>query len=209
MLSFSNKKETLSFKIGGIFMDKELELIRQVREGSEEAFECIFKKYMPIVLRQRSKSYLRFYDLDDWLQEGRIVCYQSIHRFDAHKNVTFGLFFKINFERWVISAIRYQEAQKRKINHMTESLDYYIELKGEGFNNVQEDPRAKTSLEYVFVRETLESFSTCLSDLERNIYAYVLQGEDMDSISRHLNISRRKVECGYSRLKRKLKNKFS
>ena len=48
-------------------MKEEQELIRQAKEGSEEAFECIFKKYMPIVLHQRSKSYLRFYDLDDWL----------------------------------------------------------------------------------------------------------------------------------------------
>lgn len=190
-------------------MKEEQELIRQAREGSEEAFECIFKKYMPIVLHQRSKSYLRFYDLDDWLQEGRIVCYQSIHRYDCYKNVTFGLFFKINFERWVISAIRFQEAQKRKINQVTDSLDYQIELKGEGLNGFQEDLKAETSLEYVFVRETLENFSTCLSDFERDVYEYVLQGEDMDSIAKHLNVSRQKVDCGYSRLKRKLKNKFS
>lgn len=84
-------------------------------------------------------------------------------------------FLKINFERWVISAIRFQEAQKRKINQVTDSLDYQIELKGEGLNGFQEDLKAETSLEYVFIRETLENFSTCLSDFERDVYEYVLQ----------------------------------
>lgn len=78
---------------GELFMN-EYELINQAKEGCEDAFESIFKKYVPVVLRQKRRYYLRYYELDDWLQEGRIVCHQSIANFDAAQNVTFGLFLK-------------------------------------------------------------------------------------------------------------------
>ena len=193
---------------GEIFMN-EYELISQAKEGCEDAFESIFKKYVPVVLRQKRRYYLRYYELDDWLQEGRIVCHQSIANFDEAQNVTFGLFFKINFERWVVSALRFQEAQKRQIYRYTDSLENQIELHGEGFNPAEEDHRAGTSLEYIFVRETLENFSVSLSKFEKEVYRCILEGKDISQIAKELDVPEKKVICGYSRLKRKLKDQIA
>lgn len=190
-------------------LEQDNTLLQQAKEGSEDAFESIFKQYLPIVLTLKNRYYLRDYDLDDWLQEGRIVCYQSLMKYDPNINVTFGLFFKINFERWIVSALRFQEAKKRQIYRVSESLEYRIELKGEGVDMAEEDSRAETSMEYIFVRESLEGFSTYLSKFEIQIYQYVLQGEDLDSIAQQLNVSKQKVLCGYSRLKKKLKDQIS
>ena len=190
-------------------MEKNDVLLQQAKAGCEDSFEAVFLQYKPIALNMQKRYYLRDYDNDDWLQEARIVCYQSLKKYDSSMNVTFGLFFKINFERWVISAIRFQEAKKRQINRVTESLEQRFELKGEGLDMSEEDRHAETSMEYVFVREALEDFSSYLSKFEIQIYQYVLQGKDIDSIVSELGVSKQKVLAGYSRLKRKLKNIIS
>lgn len=180
-------------------------IIEEAKNGCSDAFESLFKKYLPIVLNQRNRYHLRDFDLDDWLQEGRIVCYQSLEKYDAAKNVTFGLFFKINFERHTISLLRHQEAQKRQIYRHT---DYIEGLKGETSDLVSEDYKAKTSLEYILVRETLEDFSTCLSNFEMQIYYGLLLGDNLTDISKKLEVSPKKIKCGYSRIKQKIKKQI-
>lgn len=185
--------------------DDNLDVIEKARSGNSDAFECIFKQYLPIVLHQRNKSYLRDYELDDWLQEGRIVCLKSLQKYNSELNVTFGLFFKINFERWVVSAIRYQEAKKRKINQGLESLEQRVADKGDIPDPVTSDYQTNANLEYIFVKENLEKLSNTLSPFEVEIYYYVLRGKDLDVIAQHLRVDYKRVICGYSRLRRKLK----
>ncbi|MDT2815631.1 sigma-70 family RNA polymerase sigma factor [Vagococcus carniphilus] len=179
-------------------------LLTQAKIGCSDAFEELFQKYVPIVLKQKSAYYLRDYDLDDWLQEGRIVCFQSLQRYNIEQDVTFGLFFKINFKRRVVTLLRHQEAQKRQIYRYTESLESQVDQLGEHFSKCVEDYRAGTSIEYIFIRESLEDFSEQLSKFEIKVYIYLLLGEGLESIASILDVSVRKVTNGYSRLRKKV-----
>ncbi|MFC6347448.1 sigma-70 family RNA polymerase sigma factor [Vagococcus carniphilus] len=183
-------------------------LLTQAKIGSSDAFEELFQKYVPIVLRQRSAYYLRDYDLDDWLQEGRIVCFQSLQRYNIKQDVTFGLFFKINFKRRIVTLLRHQEAQKRQIYHYTESLESKVDQLGEIFSKGVVDYRAGTSIDYIFIRESLEDFSEQLSKFEIKVYIYLLLGEGVESIANILNVSVVKVTSGYSRLRKKIKKQL-
>lgn len=183
-------------------------LLTQAKIGCSDAFEELFQKYVPIVLKQRSAYYLRDYDLDDWLQEGRIVCFQSLQRYNIKQDVTFGLFFKINFKRRVVTLLRHQEAQKRQIYHYTESLELQVDQLGEFFSKGVEDRRASTSIDYVFIRESLEDFSERLSKFEIKVYIYLLLGEGPEGIASILNVPVSKVTSGYNRLKKKIKEQF-
>ncbi len=190
-------------------MTQEEELIQEAIDGCSDAFESIFKKYLPMVLRCKARYHLKDYDFDDWLQEARIACYQALLKYDNTQNVTFGLYYKINFERHIISLLRYQEAHKRKITYNKESLEQCIETKGEGLGFGSEDPKAKTSLEYVIIRENLEDFWVCLSKFEMKVYQCVLKGEDFELISDTLDVPVDKVRSGYNRVKRKLKDQIA
>ena len=44
-------------------------LLTQAKIGCSDAFEELFQKYVPIVLKQKSAYYLRDYDLDERAQE--------------------------------------------------------------------------------------------------------------------------------------------
>ncbi len=185
--------------------ENELMLMAKAKIGNSDAFEIVFRKYIPVVLNQRNMYYLRNYDLDDWLQEGRIVCYESLQRYDISEGITFGLFFKINFKRRVVTLLRHQEAQKRQVDHYTDSLETKIDSLGEFYGNGVEDYRAKASIEYVFVRESLEEFSESLSKFEIMVYIYLLLGEGLEGTAEKLNVPISKVSSGYSRLRKKFK----
>ena len=188
--------------------DINLSMIEKAKNGDNDAFETIFMKYTPIVLKQWGKYYLRDYELEDWLQEGRIVCYKSLQRYNSDVNVTFGLFFKINFERWIISAIRYQQAKKRKINHPVESLEQRIEERGDYNEPFEFEYKKDIRLEYIFVRESLEDLSKQLSSFEIKVYQHILEGTELADIAENLNVEEQKVIGGYSRVKRKLKKQL-
>ena len=49
-----------------------------IRNGDNDVLVEKYEQYKPIVLSIRNNITLRFYDLDDWLQEGMIVFYKSV-----------------------------------------------------------------------------------------------------------------------------------
>lgn len=199
--------KTVSLGDKGKSMDKKNDvMLSRAKYGCSESFDKVFEKYVPIVLKQRNAYYLKGYDLDDWLQEGRIVCFQSLQKYNMTQDITFGLFFKINFKRHIISLLRRQEAKKRQIDRHTESLEAQVDHLGEQFSKYNKDERAETSIQYIFVRETLEDFSNQLSKFETQIYIYVLLGKSFDEIASLMEVPSKKVKGGFNRLKMKIKN---
>ncbi|SLM85180.1 MULTISPECIES: sigma-70 family RNA polymerase sigma factor [Vagococcus] len=189
-------------------MEEKEVILNRAKLGCNDSFEVVFNQYIPVVLKQRNLYYLRDLDLDDWLQEGRLVCYQSLLKYDSSKNVTFGLFFKMNFNRHIISLLRHQEAQKRRIYRYTDSLDSKMNSFGECISRGTEDYRADTSIKYIYVRESLEKLPEQLSKFEQKVYHYTLSGMSIEEISDITDISQRKILFGYNRLKVKLKKQI-
>ncbi|WP_326717349.1 sigma factor [Vagococcus jeotgali] len=176
-------------------MDKALEsLINKAKNGCQDSLCDIFEMYKPIVLKIRHRTYLKDYDLDDWLQEGRISCLQSVETFDATRGVTFGNYFKGNFTRHTYSLIRKQEAKKRKSPDVVISFDDYI--KSEEMTRL--DITTVGNVEYIFIRESIETFSADLSEFERQSFLKILSS-DSDMI-----LSEQELRA-LSRAKRKLK----
>jgi RNA polymerase sporulation-specific sigma factor len=111
----------------------------KICKDSEE-FEALFFKYRPVVEIMYKKYYLKDYDLDDWMQEGRIVFDKCLKAFDASRGTTLGVLFKRSFENRICSLLRLQRAQKRKAQLVSSSLEEKIEHEGPDFlsdQNVQ------------------------------------------------------------------------
>ncbi|MGX6978560.1 sigma-70 family RNA polymerase sigma factor [Vagococcus elongatus] len=184
--------------------NKDRQLIIAAKHGDIEAFEQIFKKYQPIIFKLQKEYYLRGYDYDDWLQEGQIVCYNSIKSYDLDKGLSFGYFFKMNFQRHIFSVIRRQNALKRRVDVQSVSLEGKI-AQGGDFFTVKEDNDALVALDYVLIRDQLQTFDTQLSDFERLVFHHYVKGKSKENISEELNCSLGKVRNALDRVKRKLR----
>lgn len=175
--------------------------------GDSAAFSAIFSRYQPIVLKLMKKYYLKDFEWQDWLQEGRIICYESLKVFDHNKGITFGSFFKLNLERRIFSLLRKQEAVKRKIDRESYSLDEKIEQLGEKWL-VREEMMDARGFAGIFIRDHLKKFHNELSSFEMETFLRHLKGQTSTEIAKALVCPVGKVKNGIDRVRIKFKNQL-
>ncbi len=160
---------------------------RQVSHRSDR-FEELFRKYRPIVEILHKKYYLRDYDLDDWLQEGRIVFNKCLKR---------------SFENRICSLLRAQHAQKRKAQVDACSLEEKLLQEGNRFLT-DHNRCAETAETYLFVNESLAEYPKSLSSLERMVIMNYLKGLELDQIAAQEKLPYEKIKSAFSRGRTKL-----
>lgn len=181
---------------------------KSVWDEDTGAFDVLYQEYHPVVYKMAKKYYLRDYELEDWLQEGRIVFHRSLERFDEEKQLSIGKFFKLNFENHIRSLIRKQCAYKRISDTTSVSLDQKLEARGENFMDYltveQSDP-----LETLIIQEKLEEFPALLSPFERATFQAYIQGEELETIAKEQTLTLTTVRSAYDRAKKKMKHLLS
>lgn len=175
---------------------------RQVSHRSDR-FEELFRKYRPIVEILHKKYYLRDYDLDDWLQEGRIVFNKCLKTYDQDKGTTLGILFKRSFENRICSLLRAQHAQKRKAQVDACSLEEKLSQEGNRFLT-DHNRCAETAETYLFVNESLAAYPKNLSSLERMVIMNYLKGLELDQIAALEKLPYEKIKSAFSRGRTKL-----
>ncbi|MBM7689895.1 RNA polymerase subunit sigma-30 [Enterococcus ureilyticus] len=176
----------------------------EILKGDTVSFDCLYRKYHPIVYKFQKKYYLRDFDREDWLQEGRIIFYRSLEKYDEVHNVSIGQFFKSNFENHIRSLVRRQCAVKRTIDVQSISLDQKIENQGESFFDYIETEDADV-LEQMIIREKLEQLPTVLSSFERVTFQEYMNGKELKEIAKDTDSREITVRSAYDRAKKKLK----
>ncbi|ALS36490.1 RNA polymerase sporulation-specific sigma factor [Enterococcus rotai] len=175
-----------------------------ILKGDTAGFDRLYRKYHPVVYKFRKKYYLKDFDREDWLQEGRIIFYRSLEKYEEAHNVSIGKFFKSNFENHVRSLIRKQCALKRTIDTQSVSLDQKIEHQGESFFDYIETEEPDV-LEQMIIREKLEQLPTALSPFERITFEEYINGKELDEIAKDTDSREVTVRSAYDRAKKKLK----
>ncbi|WP_338216919.1 sigma-70 family RNA polymerase sigma factor [Companilactobacillus muriivasis] len=105
-------------------LSEESLLIEQVRnDRNSPALVLLVNKYRPMIDNLAKQYFITSYERDDWYQEAYFTCFQSCQLFDGSTGSKFGSFFKMKFTHCIIDLIRYENANKRKVNGLTESLD--------------------------------------------------------------------------------------
>lgn len=90
-------------------------LIQRASQDSN-AFEQLFKQYMPLVGKVIKTYHLRNYTRDDWLQEARIAMLKAVEHFDGSQGSQFGAYYKMVLVSHIRSLLRKQFAQKRTVD---------------------------------------------------------------------------------------------
>lgn len=180
---------------------EELTLVRAVQTRSDSAaLEALLNKYRPMINLAMSKFYLRNFDREDWLQEARIVCYQTCLLYETNHNCQFGSFFKLRLYNHMRNILRYELATKRISNQNCRSLDEML---------IQE---SEATLQRPFVAEpgivqqlNLERYLTSLSYLELQAFQVVVKQKEAGEVCRLLGCTEKQLFRAAERCHQKLK----
>ncbi|MCD6362902.1 MAG: sigma-70 family RNA polymerase sigma factor [Synergistetes bacterium] len=169
------------------------ELLKRAKEGDEEAWGELVRKYAPFIKLIARKYFIPDVDFEDIVQEGMIGFLKAVRSFDPSKLTGFKTFMEMCVERQIISALR--RATRRKDLPLESKVSLDIELGSEGLD-IDES---------LSKREALHGFYISLSDLERSILREYLEGKSYFEIAQAIGCSLKTVDNALQRIKRKLR----
>lgn len=168
----------------------DFEIIDLINQGNEEALELMFEKYRYLVAKKISHFNLTD-EFDDCFQEGMIVLYRSVKKFDDARNKSFTRYFETNLEHHFISIIR---ARRRQIKFQIEKLPRLVD-----FEVGETEPDFYTKED---IREALER----LSDFEKIVFqSRFIEEKELAQIAREQDVPVKKVYNAVDRIRKKVK----
>lgn len=171
----------------------DFEIIDLIHQGNEEALELMFDKYKYLVAKKISSFNLTD-EYDDCFQEGMIVLYKSVQKFNDTRNKSFTRYFETNLEHHFISIIR---SRRRHTRFMVEKLPKLVEYEVE-----EQETQIYSSEDIRFAVQKLSPF-------EKTIFqAKFLEEKDVKTIAAEQNVAIKKVYNAVDRIRQKIKNRL-
>lgn len=196
MISYENKSDE--------------ELIAEYRAGNDAIMDYLMEKYKNLVRKKVSKLFLIGGDKDDLIQEGMIGLFKAVRDYSGDKESSFFHFADLCIARQIYTAI---EASNRK-KHAP--LNSYIPLyeenesAGELGNGCGSQTEMETNPEELLidqenVQDIHERVRKNLSDMEREVLTYYLQGYDYTQIAEIMERESKSVDNALQRIRKKLR----
>ena len=177
---------------------RDAELITAVLNRDSDALDILFKTYLPMVYNTYAQYYIRLFEHEDWLQEARIVCFETCQCYDCHCGKSFGGFYKLRFQHHIDNLLRKELAQKRRIDHQALLLARCPEIDAIGENSVT----------YYQSKEMLMTYLECLSPFELMSFRVLSGTLDTDQACQQFDCTLAQLERGQSRCRTKLKQYY-
>ncbi|MDN7243728.1 RNA polymerase sporulation sigma factor SigH [Planococcus sp. N028] len=186
------------------------ELVSLVHSGNTEALDFLITKFRHFV-RMKARSYFLIgADKEDIIQEGMIGLYKAIRDFRSDKLSSFRAFAELCIIRQIITAIKTATRQKHIPLNSYVSLDKPIydeesdrTLMDVLTGNAVDDPEELmiNNEEFLYMEEKM---GEVLSDFEREVLTYYLDGQSYQEISEKLGRHVKSIDNALQRVKRKL-----
>lgn len=175
----------------------------RAKNGDMDAFSSLFDLYKPVIFNMQKRYYIRLFDTEDWLQEGRIIFHKALLKYTPDRGATFGAYFKLMFDNHICSLLRKQNAYKRRVDCVTSSIEGTIEEQGIDVWN-QLDSGQPSALDLLVLWEKLEKVETIFSKLEKDVISHYLCGETLEEIASALDTPAIRVQNALDRSRRKI-----
>lgn len=180
------------------YKENDNELIYLIREDNEEAFDMLFNKYKPLMIKFSNK-YKYKYEMDDMLQECRLGFCKAIETYDETKSVLFSTYLYRCIEKSVLTYLKQMNCKNNKplIDYVNiDSLPTkYIAYCKTPYDELEEK-------EYIsFIRNFingLEFDEAIVFELKLNGYSYQVIGDILD-------MSKKKVDNILAKTRRNFK----
>ncbi|MDF2949014.1 MAG: polymerase sigma factor, sigma-70 family [Sedimentibacter sp.] len=188
-----------------IFSD--VELIRKIKDGNEQAERCLYKRYSFIIKRIASSFFIVGGSIDDLIQEAMIGLIKAVNGYDENHENSFRTYAEVCIRRQVITAIR-----KTKPYETYKSISFY-----DYFTNDNEEVTLLD--EYA----DLESFNPenlliceeernnyynkateLLTKFERTVLSEYGKGKSYEEISLELNKNVKSIDNALQRIRKKI-----
>lgn len=203
-----SKKELYSFKSEYSNLTDE-EIIDKVRLGEKNALDFLLEKYNEIVVMKANKFFIIGAEKEDMVQEGMIGLYKAIKSFDSEKQNSFKTFANLCIERQLITAIKTSNRQKHIPLNSSFSLNTsaYDENDETAVIDILDTKLVEDPLETITKREYFEDVESKidknLSNFERQVLNFYVQGESYVSIASKLDSQVKAVDNAIQRIRKK------
>lgn len=203
-----SNKEIFSFKSEYFNLTDE-EIIKKVRLGEKNALDFLLEKYNDIVTMKANKFFIIGAEKEDMIQEGMIGLYKAIQSFDLDKQNSFKTFANLCIERQLITAIKTSNRQKHIPLNSSFSLNTsaYDENDETAVIDILDTKLVEDPLETITKREFFEDVESKidknLSNFERKVLDFYVQGESYVSIASKLDSQVKAVDNAIQRIRKK------
>lgn len=174
-------------------------LLRLVQDKKEEAMECLFHRYLPIVEITASKYAGAPVDRDDLIQEGMLGFLSGVYSYSKNREASPKTYLQLCIERRMINAIRKCQRKKDFPPDAIVPLDEHY---------IDHPPTGETPEDFLIAKEQAQDLTNLLeenlSDLEINVLRLHMVGCTYSQISARLNKSTKTVDNALQRVRSKL-----
>jgi len=189
------------------------ELVYEVRENSEEAYNAIFEKYA-ILIRKMASNYCKSnkkirIEFDDLVQEGYVGLIQAIDNYNE-KNCLFYTFAILCIKREMERLIKYYSRNKQTINSSAVSLNIPLDSDEDMFlediisdgHNMEEEVISDINVsKLIDLKYSMPLEMSYVYELRMNKF-------NNDEISTLLDIPKKKVEKYVYKIRKQVNNYY-
>lgn len=176
------------------------ELIIQIKQGSQTAFDILVGKYMAVIRSKASMYKIQAADNDDFIQEGLLTLLNAAKTYSSDGSASFATYFSVCVSNRFASMVRSSMRKKDIPIEMMVSL--------EDFNGKDTAANPEQSIidheDYAAMETHIKAV---LSELEYNVLTCYLNGEPYNKISAKLNLTEKAVDNALQRIRNKLKQR--
>lgn len=181
------------------------ELLFLIRYRYDDPIAILISRYSPLIASTARKYFLTGYDHEDLLQEGNMVLYRTLDRYESDNNVTFGHYLKQNVVNEFNSLLRKSMADKRKVDRLAVSLEAMSDAQDKTYwENYINQESYDCPEELAILKEQISTYKSTLSRMEIRVFELYLQGLSASEIAKKLDWPTPKAYNALSRCKKKL-----
>ncbi|MEF9989685.1 MAG: RNA polymerase sporulation sigma factor SigH [Christensenellaceae bacterium] len=186
------------------------EQIVEIAQTDAVALEYVLHKYKNFVRKKARSYFLIGADKEDIVQEGMIGLYKAIRDYNIEKKASFRAFAELCITRQIITAIK----TATRLKH--QPLNSYISLNKPIYDEESErtmvDMLVATKMsnpeEIIIDNEDFlnieKEIAQMLSDLEKRVLAYYLQGKSYQEIAKAMGRHEKSIDNALQRAKGKI-----
>ena len=194
-------------------MTTDEDLVKQIKNGNENAEAELFDRYKDLVVKIARGYFLVGGDLEDLIQEGMIGLYKAIKNFSPNKDASFKTFAVICIKHQIQNAIRLANTNKNKPLSTAVSFQSFNSSAAEALDLLPVELVFDiTPAESVIDKENFENvknlIKSTLSPQEMKVLRLYLQGFSYREISQNLSLSQKAIDNTLTRIKTKLREKL-
>ncbi|MCP0887261.1 sigma-70 family RNA polymerase sigma factor [Ligilactobacillus sp. WILCCON 0076] len=184
------------------------ELIRNFKRfQTGDMFNELFTCYRPLVATCINYFKFSYLDIDDLIQEARIICYQTVMSYQNDMEITYGVYFKRCLLNQYHTLLRYENARKRGGKEKDVSLDNLLKKKGEDI--LEDDKRTFGIEDFIVLNDILNRIPNFFSKIEFKVFQmHLIYEYTPKEISEMLKIPLANVYNAIYRYKNKLNRMY-